>query len=86
MTAIVGVTAVLGQPTFLPRRRPRSPLLSLVWSILYLRNKKSFKSMESHAGEEIDGNEMHGGFPCMLIVLVYPIAIDPTDEDLSHTW
>lgn len=38
--------------------------------------------MESHAGEEIDGNEMHGGFPCMIIVLVYPIAaIDPTDED-----
>lgn len=36
---------------------------------------------KSHAGEEIDGNEMHGGFPCM-IVLVYPIAaVDPTNED-----
>lgn len=34
---------------------------------------------KSHAGEEIDGNEMHGGFPCMIIVLVYPI--DPTNED-----
>lgn len=37
---------------------------------------------KSHAGEEIDGNEMHGGFPCMIIVLVYLIAaVDPTNED-----